>query len=346
MKFFNTRKTFVLAFAVLLSPLAVVSGLFGTVNAAGVALTASPSEIDGAAAQEVTFNFTNAVAFANTDTLTVSVTPALPAALDDCGTPTASIAGGTGAFGTFSTTGATFTFTGASTPAATSFCLEFPANTPQGSYAVLINGTNEEFGGTLVHVAGNNDVFVTAEVGLELSFNIRTKDDVADTNVCTIGLINATDNAALGTRGGAALTHTCAYGLAIGTSGNGVNVTIEADQQMSSGPTNTLVDIANDGTFVAGTEAYGIVGIFQAQTGGTGSTPVTLAGDFATPVTPVPTTAAPIISFGQPIDYVQETAGNEDNSDLTIIVHGANASAGTPAGVYSQTVTYLVTPQF
>src|SRR5690606_25584308 len=115
-------------------------------------------------------------------------------------------------------------------------CLTFPAGIPQGSYGVYITDTNGNFGGVLAYVNDDNDVFITAEVALALSFNIRTSADDADTNSCAIGSVTTIGSAA---SGGSKATPTsdqeCSYGLAIGTNAtNGFSTTIQADTAMTN----------------------------------------------------------------------------------------------------------------
>lgn len=317
------------------------------VSAAAVAVTVSSpadAEFVGTSAEDITFGYVaSATEFANTNTITVIVSPTLPGALTNCTAPTTDADGDStpdGAFGSFTTSSAVYTFTAATTDAATTgidLCLRFPATTPAASYSISVTDTNDnDFGAALVYAGDDNDVNVTAVVGPTLSFNIRNLGDTADTNVCDLGSVDTTTDPnedAVDDGNGE-----CGYSLAIGTNAtNGFTATIEEQGNFTNGVHN-MADVANSASFIAGTEAYGLADV----TVGAALTTTTKQGNFTTDATPVPATAANIIQSTGPETY---TAGT-DATDVTTIMHGLAVGAGTPTGVYTHTVTYYVTATF
>lgn len=343
-------------FALMLSIFAIA--LRGRVNAAGVAVTATPNSIAASTATEVTLHFhPSATEYASTNFITVAVSPTLANALANCATATTDADGDTtpdGAFGAFTTSGATYTFTAATTTAVAggvNLCLSF--NTTQTSYGVSItdNGNDGDFGAALLYVGDDNDVNVTANIAPTLSFNIRNVADSSDINVCDLGTVNTAtlspndDNVVDPGRG------ECGYGLAVGTNAaNGFQVQIASDAALNNA-TASITNIAENGAITSGTEGYGLDFIQAATTGrnpGTGAydQPITINGNFndttATWDTPVPQAATNFVSYNNGIRYVAGT----DASDLTLVIHGIGVGSGTPSGFYDQLVTYTVTANF
>ncbi|MBN1916027.1 hypothetical protein JW796_03500 [Candidatus Dojkabacteria bacterium] len=324
-------------------------------EAAGVAVTATPSAVDLSTATDVTFTWTASAAVeAAGTTFTFSASPALPSAFADCSTPDTqadTVSGGSGSFGSFSTTNATFTTTSATTTTGRSLCLRVPSIATAASYSVTVGSSsaNNDYGAVLLYVGGDNQVTVTASVGSSLSFNIRTVDDTADTNVCNLGNVSTLTTAP---NGDAAVDGPgeCGYGLAIGTNAEGG---FQA-QIIADGPLNNasaaITDIADNGTFVSGTETYGLDNVRGALTGrsigGTYDQPITVDSPvgytFNTGSTPVPTTAQNFVSYASGIQYIAGSGAD----DLTLVIHGLTVGSGTAIGSYDQLVTYTVTPTF
>ncbi|GAB4287151.1 MAG: hypothetical protein Kow0081_5000 [Candidatus Dojkabacteria bacterium] len=350
MKFNKTILNFAMAVAVLAAPVAMVAfTTFSTAEAAAVAVTvSSPANGEFAAltATDVTFGYTaSATEFGIGDQITVIVSPALNTALADCTAATTNADGdltADGAFGSFTTSSAVYTFTAATTTAATTgvdLCLRFPADTAQGSYSIAVTDNNDnDFGAALVYAGDDNDVNVTAIIGPTLSFNIRTLDDSADTNVCNMGSVDTTSqpnadgiiNAGEGE---------CGYSLAIATNAvNGFTATIQ-DTPFTNG-THTMADQADDTAFAAGTEGYGLA--YVAPGTGAASEGVSEVGTFATDSSPIGATAANFLSSTGPVTY---TAGS-GAADVTAVVHGLSISSSTPTGLYQSTTTYYVTASF
>ncbi|MDQ6985024.1 MAG: hypothetical protein Q9M91_00360 [Candidatus Dojkabacteria bacterium] len=315
------------------------------VNAAAVAVTASPIEFAATTATDVTVSFTSGAEYAIGETIVLDVVSSsaatLGGALTDCGTATTTVGGGAGSFG-FSSGTATYTFSAASTTATTtaSLCIRFPATTAQGSYSISLTDSVGNFGAELVYVGNDNDVFVSAIVRPTLSFNIRNITDTADTNVCAMG---AVDTSSLPTADATVTAGEgeCGYSLAIATNAaNGFQATIQADQVFQNGAADTIANVTNGAAFSAGTEAYGLAWV-NPGTAAAGEG-ITENGNFSTNSTPVPLSATNFISGTGPVTY---TAGT-DATDVTEVVHGFAVSSATNTGLYSHTITYYVDATF
>ena len=95
-------------------------------------------------------------------------------------------------------------------------------------------------------------------------------------------------------------------------------------------------------------EAYGLSSIMPAITGRNPSTgdynqSMTLDGGFAgTEPFPVPQTPTDFFEYTDGIEY----RAGIDSNDLTKVYHQIVIGSGTPAGSYSQVVTYTVTARF
>jgi hypothetical protein len=331
-------------------PIAMLVNFLSGVSAAGVSVSLSPDSIDSSTSNELTISYTATGEYAASDAISITFTPALSGAVSDCVSATDDIDGDAttdGSFGSFTTSGAIYTLSDATTTASTGgvdLCLTIPSGVTQGSYSVSFTDTNSDFGAALLYVNDDNDVTVTAEVVPTLSFNIRSLDDTTDTNVCDLGTVDTTTTPNTdGTDDGAG---ECGYALAIGTNASsGFQAQITADGALDN-VSSSISDAAEDDAIAAGAEAYGLVNITQAATGRDGGTGnydqnITEDGDFADDAdyTPVPTTPTNFVSYTDGIQYVSGT----DALDTTRVMHGVTVGAGTPAGLYQQLVTYTVT---
>lgn len=341
MFFKNKKSTSLLtAAAMLVAPAIALTALFtAPVSAAPVGVTATPNEVTTGGDITFTYTATNAVE-ASASTYVFLVSPALSGALVDCAVADlfadANGVNGAGAFGGFSTTGATFTTATATVTAPRSFCLSFP-NETIGSYSVAIVTSTGDFGAALVHYDDNNDILVTATVGPTLSFNIRNLADSADTNACDLGNVTTTTTVNLNATDDG--VGECGYSLAIGTnSASGFQATIDADAALASG-SFTMTDLADNAAFVAGTESYGLANVTAP---GAITENVTAGFTFQTDSSPVPVTPANFISATAPFVY---TAG-VDATDVTTVMHGLTVGSATETGAYVQLVTYRVTANF
>lgn len=183
------------------------------------------------------------------------------------------------------------------------------------------------YSGNSVSVYFNNmppeveDINVSATIDPFIEFAIRNTDDNAYTSTCAFGTLSTIS------------VSTCAYRLAAGTNAtNGFTVSVYADGGFVSG-SDQIDDITENSTVTAGTENYGI-----AVTAATG---LTEEGDFNDDDTPVPTTTVAIISDTGPFAYTEG-----DTTTSSLITHRAAIDALTPAGTYTQVVTYTATANF
>ncbi len=205
-----------------------------------------------------------------------------------------------------------------------------------GNYNIVVM-TSAEVGLGMLYVGDDNDVLVTATVTPTLSFIIRNTGDTADTNECPLGILTTSG------------VSTCSYRLAVATNASGgFQVQINSDGTLNSGA-NDINAIAEDGTVTAGTEGYGIAVTGATSGGNNGSDvynqPVTEDGNFNDDDTPVPAVATNFVSFTNTFVYVP-FGTDGDLTDTTLVTHRAAISAGTPAGLYDQVVTYTVTATF
>jgi hypothetical protein len=337
-KFFSTLT----AASVALGVFAYTGLLMPEVSAAGVSITATPNEIALSTATDVTFTYTasNAVEAIGT-TYTFVSNPTLPGALSNCtsadGFADANGTDGAGSFSGFSTTGATFTLTTATTTTGRSFCIKLPSIASAASYSFSIISSTGDFGAALVHVGDNNDVTVTAVVGPTLSFNIRNAADSADTNVCDLGSVDTTTVVDLDSTDDG--VGECQYALATATnSDSGFQVTIDTDGPLDSGA-NTMTYVDDNGTFGTGTEEYGLANV-TAPAGITEDS--TASFTFQTDASPLSATPVNFISSTNPFVY---TAGT-DATDVTIVTHGLTVGTGTETGAYAQLVSLQMTSGF
>lgn len=232
------------------------------------------------------------------------------------------------------------------------------SSTVNASYSISVT-TSLDAGIALFYVGNDNDVVVTALVEPTLSFNIRTADDSADTNICDLGTL--TSAGAPNIDGDGADAHECEYSLAIATnSASGFSATIHADQQMTGPGSATIAAVADvAAAFTAGTAEYGIVEVVAADSGFTSGTTYDTAltvgsdagFDYSVDVAPIPIgagSAATILSNTAAVDYAAGTASLPSGAtqDVSIVVHGAAVPPAQAAGVYTQTVTYYVTASF
>ncbi len=317
-------------------------------NAGGVTLTyTTPAngEIDTAAADgyaTTTFGWTQSGDYSNGDTITVVISPApsSTANVQACTPAPATAFGGAGSFGSFTPTGATWTWSADATTDTDTVCLRLPVTdagvvtTTNISVAILTSGANVDYGALLYYIGGGNDVLVTATVPSTLSFAIVSSTALGvPKNDCALGSLTT------------GAVSPCNYSLKISTNASGgFTSTIDADKQLSTPEYATITDIAEDGTVTLGVESYGIA-VTGATVGGRNSgtglfdQPLVENGDFADDDTPVPTSPTAFISY-------TDGFWSSTTQSTTLVTHKAAISPVTPAGFYSQTVTYTVTGSF
>ncbi len=319
-----------------------------TVEASGVTVTLYPSSSSTSPTTVgATWTRTSATTYATGTTITLTITPAITSVsstsaidLDNNGaddtTFTSSSTDSSVTIITYTvatTTLSQTTFTVTST-------LSFTA-TPKNYSISVFTSSPVDFGAALFYANGGNQVNVTANVQAALSFAIRNSGDSADTNACALGTLTA------------AAVSTCSYRLRIATNAaNGFQTTIQADHDLASGYA-TMTAIGDNAAFVAGTERYGIQTLTGATVGGRSGSSVydqpvvensgPAGFTFNTDSSPVPTSTAPvIISYGNAFN----PGAAPSTTSTSLVTHAAAIDAGTPAGNYSQTVTYSVTATF
>jgi Domain of unknown function (DUF2341) len=219
-------------------------------------------------------------------------------------------------------------------------------NTTAGT-AVTNTNTNFGFGGRKTTTARREhrvrrfavmrySDLVTTEFLDDASFVLRNSTDTGPyTNSCDFGDLSTSSVA------------TCQYRLKYSTSsGNGYTIQV----QTSSGLTNGADVIANaaagtggaGGTLIsAGSERYGAIITPGSCTRGT----TTLANAFSpTPGNSVlfnyPTATTVLSCNGQNIPLATDT------TNTTLVTLNASISTNTPAGIYTQTVTWTVVPNY
>ena len=305
-------------------------------HAAGVSVTvSSPANAEFAALTDTDVSFgypASSTEFGIGDAITVTISPAVTTAVAACATPTTDADGDTtpdGAFGGYGTTGATYTFTAATTQATTavSLCLNFQNDTAVGNYSISITDDNDnDFGAALIYVGDDNDVTVTASVTPLLAFAIRNAADTSDTNVCDLGILTT------------AAVSTCEYRLKVSTNASGgytVQVTTDGDLDTSGG--STIDPVIENALVSAGSEEYGIAFNGGAATVGT----ITESGDFNDDDTPLPGVATNL--------YISDGANQPAATDLVntaLVTHRAAIDSNTNTGNYDQVVTYYVSATF
>jgi len=281
-------------------------------NASGVQLThvtPASGEINdadltaGDGYATTTFSWTSSGNYSNLDTITVVVSPApsSTANVANCTPVQTTLAGGTGSFGSFSPTGATWTFSGNAANTSAQICLRLPvsiagdyttATTTNVSMAILSSGAFVDYGAILYYLGGGNDVLVTATVPSTLSFVIvDSATALVPENTCPLGSLTT------------GLVASCDYRLKISTNAaGGFTSTITSDKLLSTPGYATMTSVADDSAVTAGTEGYGMA-VVGATYGGrnpaTGAFDqgVTEEGTFAIDDSPVPTASTPFISY-------------------------------------------------
>ena len=258
------------------------------------------------------------------------------------GTPTITVSSGT--------VGATTTTTsGADTIASATAVTDVPA----GANVFTISGLSTsstasnnlftvytsagDYGSGFQYVGGANQVTVRAVVPVSLSFAIRNAADTANTNVCDMGNLSVT---AVGS---------CSYRLKVATNAQyGYTVSTVTNGDFTNGSAvfpNAAVGTAGTGgtAQAAGTHLYGAKidkGSITAPGGTTSLNAVYDAGAINN-VSYVNVTSADLVTANKPNN---PTATDVVNTSL--VTHQAAVDASTAAGIYTQKVTYTVTPSF
>lgn len=208
-----------------------------------------------------------------------------------------------------------------STPAAP--LITNPGST--GSKIITI-AAGADTGSLAVPILTNGLVTITATVDPTITFAIRNAADNADVSTCALGTITT------------AAVSPCAYRLAVSTNAtSGYTISLNAPTGLKSG-VNTIANIG-EGTVTLGVEGYGIA-VVAPTTGSVGTfvrTTNFLTDDSSVPVLSV----TPLLSVDKPASHIDGTI-----TATTLITHKAAISAVTPAGAYSQVVTWTVVGNF
>lgn len=311
----------------------------GTVQAAGVATSISPSALTASVATEVTYSYTASANYASGNT--VSITAPVGVTVANCTSPTTDADGDAtpdGSAGVASQT-YTYTFSASTTTANTTgvdFCVKYTAST--GNYGISFVdsktvSTNNDYGAALIYVGSANVVTVTAQVQPALAFVIRNSADSGNTNACALGVLSLT------------AVNTCAYRLKVTTnSGSGFTVQVDSDGDLRKSGSGNVADnldidlITENSTVTLGTEGYGIALTGGSITGGT----VTESGDFSDDDTPLPISTATTLLTGSGTN----NPGGTDTTNTSLVTHRAAMDGDTTTGNYSQLVTYTVSASF
>jgi hypothetical protein len=347
-----------------------IDGLTGT-GALGISaqppvtagpLTLTPNSSPVSTIQQIAIEYTSSLGFVAGDRIQFYFEPGAGFDLGQCGfslpgTPTTDANGDTVADGNGDSVNTVsgwdmfeYTFTDTIMAGPLSFCVEVESPATAGSYSVRLTDDNGTFDSAMYYVGDDNDVFVIANVAPSLSFNIRTLDDSADTNVCEFGTVSPSDaipnydNVDDG-------ASECGYALAVGTNAsNGFTLTAQATSNLRSS-TGTEIAFTNPGdVFVPGVEAYGYANITSATSGrnvatGVYDQAITRTGwwNLGNNAAYVPVgSREQILSFTNGVQYM---AGGV-TTDVTQVMHGLVIGSGTPAGYYTQLIDYVVTANF
>ena len=302
--------------------------------AAGLTTTLTPSAQSVSINGNVVLTFTPVTAVTNGSTITV----AFPAGYTGGAALTNADVAVTGTNIT-STVSSGFTATGFTSTLTTSANVTTPITitiggtnkltspVTAGNYGFLVNTSVGDTGGVFQYVGQANVVQVRAFVPTTLSFAIRNTTDTANINTCDLGTLTT---AAIGT---------CSYRLKVGTNAsNGYTVSVATSGGLTNG-TKTFSDAAAG---AAGTEKYG-----ATITGG--STTSASAVTVATAYNAGATNGVLYTNVAPALLLTAAGSNNPATTDVTntaLVTHKAAIAADTAAGLYTQTVTYTVTPSF
>lgn len=320
---------------------------FAPATAGGVAVTLSPNTTSVSPA-DVSIQWTASSKYVTSTTITITTEPAFTEIKDNCGnTQVIDLNGDTFADGsiTATTTNSATYLLSAETQAdlTMSLCLQFVFPVAAQNYTISMLSSNPvDFGSALLYAHGGNQVVVTGTVPASLTFSLRNSSDLFDTHVCELGVLSL--NA----------TSTCAYRLRIATNAaNGFQAQINANQDFGTGMA-TMTNLTDGGAQPAvGFERYGISRVIAATEGGRNTTTLAWTNPISenAPVgytfdvdpSPVPVASAQnFISYGSAF----QAGGAQSATTTSFVEHAASITAGTAAGLYSQTVTYTVTGSF
>ncbi len=240
-----------------------------------------------------------------------------------------------------------YTFTAPTTTASVTgldFCIHVTAPATAGNYEVDAYDSLGGFGSAPIYVGSENQVNILATVDTVLTFVIRTSDDTADLgnvggssvgpNLCDLGSLSDSG------------VQECAYRLKVTTNAtSGYTVNIKTDGSLRNTDDSEFIDnVTDDSLVTAGTEGYGISLVGGSCTGDPFG--LTELGTFAVDDSPTATG----VTSGINTSLYSCTSGNNpsspDTTNTALVTHRAEADSGTPAGTYTQLVTYTVSASF
>jgi hypothetical protein len=167
-----------------------------------------------------------------------------------------------------------------------------------------------------------------------LSFEIRNADDTNITNSCDMGYLSFSG------------VGSCSYRLKVETNAiSGYTISVTTSGGLSNG-NNSFVNPPDESGIsnqIAGTELYGVRINKGSITTAGGNVTLGLAYGSATDNT------VPLINTSPEILITADKANNPsrvDTDNTTLITHQASISDSTPPGLYSQTITYTISPSF
>jgi hypothetical protein len=166
-----------------------------------------------------------------------------------------------------------------------------------------------------------------------IALSIRNSADTADTNSCDLGTASTT------------LVSSCSYRVKVTTNAvSGYVVAVRTSGNLTSGSDSIPNAAAGTGggggnNIVAGTALYGAQVLAGSITGGTiGVNSLFNAG----------ATNSVLFNYGSNTNMVTATGPNNpvNSSQSSLVTHNLAIDGGTPAGYYSQSITYSVTATF
>jgi hypothetical protein len=305
--------------------------------AAGVAITVTPSTQVVSTATSVALGLTTTTAIPVNGLVEVVYPTA-----GYVGTPSLAIAGEAVSATAITTSGsdtiATVTATAAITAGAKTITISGLSTTAvSGNNLFTVYTSAGDYGAAFQYVGNANQVTVRAIVPVSLSFAIRNAADTANTNSCDMGNLSVSTVGSCSYRLKVATNTEFGYTISTVTSGNFTNG--------SASFPNAAAGTAGTGgtTQAAGTELYGAKINKGSVTTAGGTT--TLASVYDAGLTKDVlynnTTAADLVTSNKP--------NNPSATDLvntSLVTHEASIAASTAAGIYTQKVTYTITPSF
>lgn len=182
-------------------------------------------------------------------------------------------------------------------------------------YMVAISGVFGDRGTAAVRIITDDQIVITAEINPTLSV-------VISSNTCSLGVLSAE------------LIKTCSYTVTVSTNAvSGYTSTILADGKLRN-TTYELTD-ASGGTVIKGTEEYGIGTSKSGQSVIQNTACTNNDTSSSQPASSITTSAQQFANSAGPV-----------HEDLTTMCHLASVSGVSPAGLYSQIATVVVTAKF